>query len=119
MEKLSLVPSFLITFCFATVFQATTIWQLVVIAGIIGGALAKDFKTAVLTGIFAFLASWLLFFMALAFMAPASLALAFSFFSLFVVIGIVLIVILGLASASIGYFFVAIYEERKMKKAKS
>jgi hypothetical protein len=119
MEKLSLVPDFLITFCFATVFQATTIWQLVIIAGIIGGALAKDFKTAVLTGILAFVTSWLLFFIALAFMAPASLALAFSFFSLFVVIGIVLIVILGLASALVGYFFVAIYEERKLKRTKA
>jgi hypothetical protein len=119
MEKLSLAPSLLITFSLATVFQATTIWQLMVIAGFVGGALAKDFRTASLTGILAFLLSWLLFFMLLVFMAPASMALAFSFFSLFFVIGIVLIIVLGLASALVGYFLVAIYEERRSKKGRS
>ncbi len=115
MEKLGLAPCFLIIFGLATVFQATTIWQLTVIAGLVGGALAKDFKTAALTGIFGFLASWLLLFLILDLIAPVSMALAFSFFSLFVVIGILLIIVLGLASALVGYFIVAIYEERKSK----
>ena len=119
MERLSLVPCFLITFCLATLFQATTIWQLIVIAGFIGGALARDFKTAILTGILAFLASWLFLFLVLDLMSPASMGLAFSFFSLFFAIGIVLIIVLGLASALVGYFIVAIYEERKSKKPKA
>jgi hypothetical protein len=119
MERIGLAPAFLIAFSLATVFQATTIWQLIVIAGFVGGALSKDFKTAVLTGVLAFLASWLLLFFALDFMAPASIALAFSFFSLFFVIGIVLIIVLGLASALVGYFIIAIYEETRSKKVKT
>jgi hypothetical protein len=119
MEKISLVPCFFITFALATLFQATTIWQLIVIAGFVGGALARDFVTAALTGIFAFLASWLFLFWLLDLMAPASIALAFSFFSLFFIIGIALTVVLGLASTSVGYFLVAIYDERKSKRTNS
>jgi Zn-dependent protease with chaperone function len=119
MEKIGLVPCFVITFALATLFQATTIWQLVVIAGFIGGALAKDFITATLTGILAFLASWLLLFWLLDLVAPASIALAFSFFSLFFMIGIVLTIVLGLASTLVGYFVVAIYDERKSKRTNS
>lgn len=118
MEKIGLVPGFFITFSLATLFQATTIWQLMVIAGLVGGALAKDFVTAALTGILAFLASWLFLFLVLDLMAPASMALAFSFFSLFFFIGIVLTIVLGLTSALVGYFLVAIYEERRSKKVK-
>jgi len=117
-EKLDLVSTFLIIFSLATLFQVTGVWQLIVIAGFFGGYLAKDYKTATLAGVLAFLSSWLLLFIALNLSTPANMALAFSFFSLFFVIGIVLTIVLALASVSVGYFLTAIYEERKSGKVR-
>jgi len=120
MEKLTFPPLLILTFCAATILQLTTIWQLTVIAGLIAGILAKDFKTAVLSGAFGFLASWLLFFLVLS-QVPNNLAIAFSIFSMFFGIGLILTIVLGVTCASIGYFSMAILEERrgKPKKAKS
>ena len=117
-EKLSFMPCLLITFLAATLLQATMIWQLIVIAGSIGGILAKNFLTAILSGVLGFLASWLLFFALLDLAAPSNFAIAFSFFSMFLVIGIVLIVVLALASASIGYFLMRVIEEARATKKK-
>ena len=115
-EKLSLIPCLLITFLAATLVQATLVWQLIVIAGIIGGILAKNFITAILSGVLGFLATWLLFFALLDLAAPNNFALAFSFFSMFFGIGVILIIVLGLASASVGYFLVRVIEEARSDK---
>jgi hypothetical protein len=117
-EKLGLAPCLLITFLGATLVQATMVWQLIVAAGFIGGILAKNFKTAILSGILGFLATWLLFFAAIDLKAPVSFGLALSFFSIFFVLGIVLIVVLGFASASMGYFLMRIIEEARSTKGK-
>jgi hypothetical protein len=116
--KLSVVPCLLITFLAATLLQATFVWQLIVIAGVLGGILAKNFMTAILSGVLGFLVTWLLFFALLDLAAPSSFALAFSFFSIFFGIGIVLIAVLGLASASIGYFLMKVIEEARSTEKK-
>jgi hypothetical protein len=117
-EKLGLAPCLLITFLGATLVQATMIWQLIVVAGFIGGILAKNFKTAILSGVLGFLATWLLFFAAIDLRAPVSFGLALSFFSIFFVLGIVLIVVLGFASASMGYFLMRVIEEARSTKGR-
>jgi len=113
MKKFSFVPCFLITLILAVVLQLSKIWQLLVIAGIIGGILAKNFKIAIASGFLGFLVCWGIFFAILSFTAPYSFKLAFSSLSMFFGIGIVLISILGILSASIGYFSMSIVEKQK------
>lgn len=113
MKKFSFIPCFLITLILAVVLQLTKIWQLLVIAGIIGGILAKNFKTAIASGFLGFLACWGIFFAILFFTAPYSFGRAFSSLSMFFGIGIVLISILGILSASIGYFSISTIRKQK------
>jgi uncharacterized membrane protein YeaQ/YmgE (transglycosylase-associated protein family) len=103
-----------------TVLQLTTIWQLTVIAGLIAGVLARNFKTAILSGAFGFLASWLFFFLVLL-QVPSNLAIALSILPMFFGIGLILTIVLGIVSASIGYFSMAIVDEKRAgsRKAKS
>ncbi|WXG44400.1 MAG: hypothetical protein WED04_10260 [Promethearchaeati archaeon SRVP18_Atabeyarchaeia-1] len=112
-EQLNLPPCLLITFLGATLVQATMIWQLIVVAGVVGGMLAKDFKTAILSGVLGFISTWLLFLGLIDLSAPGSFGLAFSFFSMFFVIGVVLIAIFGAASASLGYFLMRVIGEAR------
>lgn len=116
MKKYSFIPCFLITLIIAIVLQCTKIWQLLVIAGIIGGILAKDFKTAIASGFLGLLVCWGIFFAVLSFKVPYSFGLAVSSLSMFLVIGLILVSILGILSASIGYFSMAIIEERTKTK---
>jgi hypothetical protein len=118
MEKWTFPPLLIITFCAATILQLTTIWQLTVIAGLIAGILAKNFKIAILSGAFGFLASWLLFFLVLL-QVPNNLAIAFSILSMFFGIGLILTIVLGMVSASIGYFSMAIIDEKRAGSAKA
>jgi len=118
MEKFTFPPLLIITFVSATILQLTTIWQLTVIAGLIAGIFAKDFKTAILCGAIGFLASWLLFFLVL-FQLPNSLAIAFSVFSMFFGIGLILTIVLGMTCASIGYFSIRILEEKRAKPSRT
>jgi len=118
MEKLTFPPLLIITFCATTVLQLTAIWQLTVIAGLIAGVFARNFKTAILSGALGFLASWLLFFLVL-FQVPNNLAIAFSILSMFFGIGLVLTIVLGIVSASIGYFSMAMVEEKRASSGKA
>jgi len=115
MKKFGFIPCFLITLTAAVILQLTEIWQLMIIAGIIGGILAKNFKTAITSGFLGFLACWGIFFSFLSLTEPYSFGLAFSYLSTFFVIGLLLIGVLGLLSASIGYFSITILEKRKLK----
>jgi len=112
MKKLSFLPCLLITLIIGIALEFTKIWQLLVIAGIVGGFLAKNLKTAALSGFLGLLFTWGIFFLIDYLKLPGSFALAFSNLSMFLGIGLILIALLGLFSALIGYFSAALIEKQ-------
>lgn len=116
MKKFGFIPCFFITLVIAIALQSTKIWQLLVIAGIIGGILAKDFKTAIASGFLGFLVCWGILFAVLSLTVPYGFRIASSSLSMFLVIGLILISILGILSALIGYFSMSIIEEKAKTK---
>ncbi|MHA1582265.1 MAG: hypothetical protein ACTSYM_07235 [Candidatus Baldrarchaeia archaeon] len=112
MKKLGFLPCLLITLIIGVILEFTKIWQLLVIAGIIGGFLAKNAKTAALSGFLGLLFTWGVFFLANYVKLPCSFTIAFSNLSMFLGIGLILIALLGLFSALIGYFSAALIEKQ-------
>jgi hypothetical protein len=103
-KRLGLLPCLLVVVVLGVALELTRTWQLLVIAGVVGGLLAKSFRAAALSGFLGFVIAWGVYFVAHYASMPANFALAFSYLSTLLVIGLALVGLLGLFSALIGYF---------------
>jgi len=112
MKKLNFIQCLLITLAIGVALEFTRIWQLLVIAGIIGGFLSKNLKTAVFSGFFGLLLCQGILFIALYLKLPSSFAMAYLNLSMFLGIGLILAGLLGLFSALIGYFSATLIEKQ-------
>jgi len=79
-------------------------WPFIVVAGLVMGALALDWKRALLSGFLGGLMGWGLYFLAYWAMAPEAMAIAMALVPDFLAITLLLGAIIGLLSASTGYF---------------
>jgi len=79
-------------------------WPFLVLAGLIIGALALDWRRALISGFFGALIGWGLYFLAYWALAPDAMSIAMGLVPDFLAITLLLGAIIGLLSASTGYF---------------
>ena len=79
-------------------------WPFLVLAGLIVGALALDWKRALVSGFLGALIGWGLYFLAYWALAPDAMSIAMGLVPDFLAITLLLGAIIGLLSASTGYF---------------
>jgi len=103
-KRLGLLPCLLVVIVLGALLELTRTWQLLIIAGVVGGLLAKSFRTAALSGFLGLIIAWGVYFLAHYASMPTNFALAFSHLSMFLAIGLLLVGLLGLLSALLGYF---------------
>mgnify|MGYP000680998323 CR=1 FL=1 len=119
MRKFSLPICFLVTLIIAAALELTKIWMLLIIAGIIGGFLSKSFIRAVIAGGLGLLVCWLLYLGIYYALNPTGMSIAISIFSLFLVLVPILSLILGVVSASVGYFLSQIVVKKPPEEVKA
>jgi len=107
-KRFGLLPCLLVVVVLGALLELTRTWQLLIIAGMVGGLLAKSFRAAALSGFLGLIIAWGVYFLAYYASMPTNFALAFSYLSMFLVIGLVLVGLLGLISALLGYFATSI-----------
>jgi hypothetical protein len=111
-KRLGLWWCLLVVVVLGVALELTRTWQLLVIAGVVGGLLAKNLRTAVLSGFLGLVIAWGAYFLAHYTSMPASFATAFSHLSMFLAIGLVLAGLLGLFSALLSYFATSILKRQ-------
>ena len=107
-KRLGLLPCLLVVAVLGMALELTRAWQLLVIAGVVGGLLAKSLRTAAASGFLGLIIAWGVHLLARYAPMPVNFALALSYLSMFLVIGLVLVGLLGLISALLGYFAASI-----------
>ncbi|MCS7140154.1 MAG: hypothetical protein N3F04_03470 [Candidatus Nezhaarchaeota archaeon] len=112
MKRLGLLTCLLITLAIGVVLELTEYWQLLTVAGVVGGLLARSFKVAAISGFLGLLIAWGVYFLTHYVMLPTSFAVAYSYLSMLLGIGLVLVALLGLFSALLGYFLSKIVMKR-------
>jgi len=103
-KRLGALSCLLVVFVLGAALELTRTWQLLVIAGVVGGILAKSLRAAALSGFLGLVIAWGAHFLVHYASMPTNFAMAFSYLSMFLVIGLVLAGLLGLISALLGYF---------------
>lgn len=101
-KEFGFVVCFVVTLLLSAVLELSGVWWTLLIAGFVGGFLAKKTVKAVAAGFLGVLIGWALYFLAFWLIAPAATSLAFSTASLFVILTLVLGAVLGALSAVIG-----------------
>lgn len=115
MRRLSLWTCLLITLVIACLLELTGVWTLLIIASVVGGFLSKSFVRAVIAGGLGLLVCWLIYLGAYHLLNPVGMSIATSIFSLIAAISLVLILVLGVVSASFGYFLSRVLERGRIK----
>jgi len=111
-KRFGLLPCLLVIAVLGVALELTRAWQLLVIAGVAGGLLAKSFRTAAASGFLGLIIAWGVYFLVHYTSMPANFALAFSYLSMFLVMGLVFVGLLGLISALLGYFAASILKRQ-------
>lgn len=103
MKRFNIPICVLLTLSIAIIIEFMKVWQLLAIAGIIGGALAKDLKSALLSGLIGLVSCWSLVLLFLWGFYSYAAGIAYVNLSTLLALGLLFIGVLGFLSAATGH----------------